>query len=95
VYYVDPSNFAEGTLPPDGILGTAATYGVFEQPRRQGWTMNGEGGAPFPCATPATAKPGPGNGWIPNLVQTAWKLGPHPHSCQRGVYFPESIGNGP
>lgn len=48
--------------------------GVFQRPPGQGWTMNSEGGKPFPCPAPGGIAPGPGNGALPAELIRKWDL---------------------
>jgi len=47
---------------------------VFERAKGGDWTMNQQGGAPFPCPSPNGAPPGKGNGSLPPIVLRAWSL---------------------
>lgn len=48
--------------------------GVFEKQPGRPWSMNQEGGTPFPCPAPAGNAPGPENGSIPPEVLAKWNL---------------------
>lgn len=48
--------------------------GVFERQPGQAWSMNEEGGTPFPCPAPGGHAPGPSNGAIPPEVLAKWHL---------------------
>lgn len=48
--------------------------GIFEQQPGGSWSMNQEGGRPFPCPAPGGVAPGPGNGSLPASVLVAWRL---------------------
>lgn len=61
------------------------TIGVFQRQPGQSWSMNSEGGRPFPCPAPGGRAPGPGNGALPPEVLVKWDLEYAPN-CADVVY---------
>lgn len=59
--------------------------GVFEKMTGGPWTMNEEGGRPFPCPAPDGAQPGLYNGALPAAVLTVWGLN-YASTCAFPVY---------
>lgn len=66
--------------------GGTPPIGVFEADASGGWSMNDEGGMPFPCPALGGAAPGPGNGSLPPAVLQAWGMS-YAANCAE-VYFP-------
>jgi len=64
--------------------------GVFQQLAGGTWTMDEEGGTPFPCPAPGGLVPGPGNGAVPAPVLAAWSLSYAPN-CAFVFYPPKPI----
>lgn len=61
------------------------TIGIFQRLLGQSWSMNQEGGRPFPCPAPGGRAPGPGNGALPPEVLRMWDLEYAPN-CDDVVY---------
>jgi len=80
-------------VSPDQIgpfEGGYSPLGVFEE-SSGGWTMNEEGGSPFPCPALGGNLPGPGNAAVPPNILAAWGL-PYASNCANVTYPPEPRG---
>jgi len=83
-----------GTSPtvPANHLGpfastTNAPIGIFQEVNGT-WTMDDEGGVPFPCPAPEGDTPGPGNGALPAAVFAVWGL-QYATNCSFVGYSPQ------
>jgi hypothetical protein len=82
-------------LTPDQIGpfgGGFRPLGVFEKVNGT-WTMNEEGGSPFPCPAPGGQPPEQGNGSLPPNVLAAWRLS-YASNCANVTYPPTPRGVG-